>query len=163
MTNISAEAKESIIKKVLSNSGKTLTVIAAENNVACSTLSKWVSRYKAAEKNIGNQPVADCSPSLPERFKHLHETFEQDSVMVGAYCRKNGLYPHQLTQWEAEFMTPNINQKSPQNNTEFKKLRAENKELHQIIRRKDKVLAETMALLVLKKKAADIWGENAED
>jgi hypothetical protein len=69
--------------------------------------------------------------------------------VVGAYCRKHGLYPHQLTQWEAYFMTKNIPSKnSHQPTAEVKALQAESKSLKHIIPRNDKVLAETVALLV---------------
>ena len=83
--------------------------------------------------------------------------------MAGAYCRQHGLHPHQLTQWEADFMTTPIHPKKHASNAELKVLRTENKQLKQMIVRKDKVLAETVALLVLKKKAAQIWGESEED
>ena len=41
---------------------------------------------------------------------------------------------------------------------EMGKLRAENKELKRDLHRKDRALAETTALLVLKKKADLLWG-----
>ena len=100
---------------------------------------------------------------MPERFKHLQATVGQDDVTVGAYCRKHGLYSHQLTAWEKDFMT----QKKPDNNqaqlAECKALRGEVKSLKKLLSRKDKVLAETVALLILKKKAAQIWGGSEED
>ena len=37
------------------------------------------------------------------------------------------------------------------------------KELEGELRRKEKALAETAALLTLKKKARDIWGDNEDD
>jgi transposase len=79
--------------------------------------------------------------------------------MVGAYCRQNGLHPHQLAQWEADFMTTPIHPKKHQSNAELKKLRAENKQLKHTIARKDKVLAETVALLILKKKQPKFGGK----
>ncbi len=44
-----------------------------------------------------------------------------------------------------------------------RKLREQNRRLNQELRRKDKALAETSALLVLKKKAHLIWGDNEDD
>ena len=44
-----------------------------------------------------------------------------------------------------------------------KKDRKEIKELKQDLRRKEKALAETAALIVLRKKALAIWGEQEED
>jgi hypothetical protein len=52
----------------------------------------------------------------------------------------------------------NKDQKPQQGLTELKALRAENKLLKQELRRKNSALAETAALLVLKKKANLIWG-----
>jgi transposase len=46
---------------------------------------------------------------------------------------------------------------------EVKVLRLENNELKKNLNRKDRALAETTALLVLKKKADAIWGDNEDD
>lgn len=46
---------------------------------------------------------------------------------------------------------------------ETRQLREENKRLKKELRRKEKALAETSALLVLKKKAHLIWGEPEDD
>ena len=46
---------------------------------------------------------------------------------------------------------------------ETRRLREQVKELKKQLRRKDKALAEAAALLVLKKKAASIWGEPEDD
>ena len=163
MIRISAEAKLAIVKKALSRSGQSISEIASENNIGLSTLNKWVRRFKldghieADQKN-----ESDTSLTPAERFKHLQAISGLESDKVSAYCRKHGLYPHQLTQWETEFMTKTIKPTDLKIKVENKALRAENKALNRIIVRKDKVLAETVALLVLKKKAAQIWGESEE-
>lgn len=164
MTRLSEEAKLILIDKVLRNNGKKTLEIAHANNVGHSTLKKWVKDFTLAGKNSDNQKTAVGSLlTRAERFKHLQATFGQEHVMVGTYCRQNGLHPHQLTQWEADFMTTPIHPKKHPSSAELKALRAENKQLKHMIVRKDKVLAETVALLVLKKKAAQIWGEGEED
>jgi hypothetical protein len=48
------------------------------------------------------------------------------------------------------------------NQSELNALKAENKRLHQELRRKDSVLAEAAALLIMKKKADLIWGESED-
>jgi transposase-like protein len=138
---LSEEAKQVIIKKVLSDNGQTMTEIALANNIGKSTLSEWVQRFKIEnniEPNLKSQ--SDESRTLVERFMHL-----------------------QLTQWEADFMTKTIPEKQRSGTAEVKALHAEINSLKNIILRKDKVLAETVALLVLKKMAAQIWGGNEED
>jgi transposase len=166
MIRISHDAKQAIIKKVLSKNGQTVAEIAKENNIGLSTLGKWVKRCRDKNSITGENESLTVEMSASTRagqFKHLQATSGQESGMVGAYCRKHGLYPHQLTQWEADFMKAPDNSKQPKNTAEIKELRAEIKALNHIIARKDKVLAETVALLVLKKKAAHIWGEAEED
>ena len=82
---------------------------------------------------------------------------------LGVYCREHGIYSFQLTQWKNAFMTqPKVDKQKP-NADEMKALITENKQLKQEIRRKDSALAETAALLVLKKKASLIWGELEDD
>lgn len=154
-------AKEAIIQKALTRGDKSLADIASANNVSTVTLRRWVRDTKLPPKS-GSKPV-DGIVGSGERFKHLKATFGQGGVVIGAYCRKHGLYPHQLTQWEAEFMTNSAPISKQQPNAEIKALQAEVSGLKKTILRKDKVLAETMALLILKKKATQIWGESEDD
>ncbi len=159
---LSREAREIIIKKVLSGQ-QTMTNIALANNIGLSTLHQWVKRFKS-EGQCEVKPTHDNKrlPTLAERFKHLQATVGQEDVIVGTYCRKHGLYPHQLIAWEKDFMTKDTSEKDRKFSTEMKGLKAENKSLKKIILRKDRALAETVALLVLKKKAAQIWGDSEE-
>lgn len=155
-----ATVKQAIISKALNRGNQTIVEIALANNVAAATLRRWLHENKSVDKN--SKTVKGLLDS-GTRYKHLKATFGQDAVIIGAYCRKHGLYPHQLTQWETEFMKNSAPISKQQPNVEMKALRAEVGELKKIIMRKDKVLAETMALLILKKKATQIWGENEDD
>ena len=75
--------------------------------------------------------------------------------------RRQGLHEAQLQQWRDQMlaglepMTVPRGKKAP----EGKRVR----ELEKELRRKDKALAETAALLVLKKKAQAIWGDEDDD
>lgn len=155
-----AAVKQAIITKALNRGNQTIVEIALANNVAAGTLRRWLHENKSVNKN--SKTVKGLLDS-GERYKHLKATFGQDAVIIGAYCRKNGFYPHQLAQWETEFMTNSVPISKQQPNVEIKALRAEVGELKKSILRKDKVLAETMALLILKKKASQIWGGNEAD
>ncbi|WP_201772806.1 hypothetical protein [Endozoicomonas numazuensis] len=84
---------------------------------------------------------------------------------LSEYCRKKGLFPEQIAQWETACLTANAEA------AEQRKLLAEErkqdkkiiKNLERELNRKDKALAETAALLVLAKKARAIWGEREDD
>jgi hypothetical protein len=55
------------------------------------------------------------------------------------------------------------NEKTQKDKSEIRALKAENKRLQQELNRKDKALAETTALLVLKKKAQALFGSDEDN
>jgi hypothetical protein len=56
-----------------------------------------------------------------------------------------------------------VGQNSDTAKRDFRNLKKEHKLLQAELRRKDKALAEVTALLVLKKKAEAIWGDDEDD
>lgn len=164
MNKISASAKQAIIEKVLAKDGRTLREIAKSHNISTSTLSKWLRSYRkyGTIKEQGSSK-SNYDYSISDKFQHLIATASLDEVALGVYCREQGIYSFQLTEWKEEFMTPKDTEKQKSNLAELKTLRAENKQLKQEVRRKDSALAEATALLILKKKAALIWGEPEVD
>ena len=81
---------------------------------------------------------------------------------LGAWCRSQGLHTHHLVQWRRELLA-GASAGSKASPSAMRALRDEVRTLKKELRRKDKALAETTALLVLKKKAASIWGEPEDD
>jgi transposase-like protein len=79
---------------------------------------------------------------------------------LGAFLRREGVHEAQLKEWTKAATTAlSSKPKSKQASPETKRIRALEKEL----RRKEKALAETAALLALKKKLAEIWGDEDDD
>jgi transposase len=149
---LTKEAIESIVRKALSRGDKTLAEFASENGVGNSTLSKWLKKCQIQKH--------DKISNRAEQFKHLQAIAGLDETAVGSYCRQHGLYSMQLKEWENDFMQPpSTDQKYK---AEISALRKRNAELERELRRKEKALAEAAALLVLKKKANAIWGEDED-
>ena len=86
-----------------------------------------------------------------------------DEVALGAYCRKHGLYSFQLDEWKKEFLNSDSGSKKSKESSEIYGLKAENNSLKKNLLRKDRALAETTALLVLKKKADLLFGGQEDD
>lgn len=162
MKAISIEIKAALVQKALNRGSATLESIARANNIATSTLSKWVTKFRNGELQVKDDAVKLGYATAADRFSHLLNTAKLDEVALGGYCREHGLYSHQLTQWK-DAMSTDHNDKNKQQNEELKVLRAENKSLKKELNRKEKALAETAALLVLKKKLHLIWGEREDD
>lgn len=101
-----------------------------------------------------------------EKFAILIETASMNEQELAEYCRSKGLYPEQIKEWKKAAVTAN---EAEDKKLSKKERKERNKEKHKIkklereLKRKEKALAETAALLVLKKKADAIWGEDEED
>jgi transposase-like protein len=164
MRRLSIEAKEAIVLKAQNRGTETLRSFAKSNNVGYSSLKHWARNYREGKPLLAKRPFVGSKHARisEERFNHLIATAELDEVSLGAYCREHGLYSHQLTEWRESFMSNQHQKKISSNQSELNALKAENKRLHQELRRKDSVLAEAAALLIMKKKADLIWGESED-
>ena len=110
-------------------------------------------------------PDAEQSPegwTSRDKFAAVLETAALNEAELGAYCRQRGLYPEQIQAWRAA-----CEQANDWDRTQQRQLKASReadqqrlRELERELRRKEKALAEAAALLVLRKKAEAIWGED---
>ncbi len=164
MKRLSSQARQMIVEKALGRKGQPLTEVAESHNIGYSTLQKWIKRYRDNAQDNGDKGVRSKTKiNQADQFKHLVAISNLDESALGAYCREHGLYSFQLKQWKEEFMGKNKDQKTQKDLAELKALRTENKLLKQELRRKESALAETAALLILKKKANSIWGVVEDD
>ena len=96
-----------------------------------------------------------------DKLAIIIETAGLNSAQLSEYCRSKGLYLEQIDQWKTATLS------GYQHNTqvEEEKIRSRREDRKQIkrleseLRRKEKALAETAALLVLSKKREAIWGQ----
>jgi len=155
--------REKVIEEALS-SGKSHGVLAKEFGIGYSTLGKWLHDYR----HSGVQPLVKKEKrpqdwSVEERYAALLETGPLSEEEVGRWCRKHGVHTHQLSRWRQDAMAGTGGKIATAEQAETRRVREENRSLKKELRRKDKALAETAALLVLKKKAEAIWGEPEDD
>lgn len=163
MKHLTREAKKAIVEKALNRKDKKLSEIANMHNIGLSTLEKWIRQYKDDKPNtLTVASSSNTQLTRSEQLEHLLATSRLDEVVVGAYCREHGIYSFQLQQWKNEFMTNDDVKKKRGAKSELKALKIENKLLKKDLLRKDRALAETTALLILKKKAALLFGERED-
>lgn len=155
------------VEKVLTRShGTTIEDISIGLGVGLSTIGRWVKESREQKIGTGHSKLMTKGNkpqdlSLQTRLNHIKNCAVLDEDGVSAYCRKNGIYPHHIQQWEQDFVAGDKKPSSIKK-TDGKALKAELNTLKKEIKRKDKALAETAALLVLQKKVHEIWG-NDED
>ncbi len=169
MARYSEEFKESIIQKMMPPNNVPVSQLARDTGISDVTLYTW--RKKALSQGIpvpGNGKNPDqWSPE--NQLAVIIETAALNEAEMAEYCRKKGLFAEQIQQWKAAFISGvSASPASPSGQhkaltVEQKKDKQTIKKLERELMRKDKALAETAALLVLTKKAREIWGEPEVD
>ena len=156
--------KQQAVEKVLNRaSGITIKQISSELGVTDSMLYSWMSKYKQTTSSNTNQPIRPQDWSLETRLKAVIDCELLDDEGVNAYCRERGIYAHHIKQWKLDFAAGSVVTTKDKSSSEAKKLREENKQLKKELKRKEKALAEAAALLVLQKKANELWPIDRED
>lgn len=156
----SDERKEAVLKKLFPPDNRTVSEVAEEEGVSPGTLYKWRKEARARGRLVpdGEGPKGWSSQ---DKFAAVLETATLNEAELGEYCRKQGLYPEQVKAWRKACEEANAWEEArirriKQSAREHKK---RIKALERSLREKEKALAETAALLVLRKKAEAIWGE----
>ena len=144
------QRKEAVLKKMLPPNKKTIKELSQEEGISEATLYNW---RKAARAEGRLMPDGDSTPEgwcAADKFAAVVETAAMNEADLSSYCRQRGLYPEQIDQWREA-----CEQANEWDRTQNRRLKE--------LRRKEKALAETAALLVLRKKAEAIWGDGEDD
>lgn len=162
MANYSQERKASVMRKLLPPENRPVRAVAEEEGISEVTLYNW--RKQAREQGLpapgsGKQSEAWSGEA---KFAVVVETAGLSEVQLSAYCRSKGLYPEQVHAWRAACVT-GVSHEAVRRQAEQAQVRREKqriKVLERELRRKDQALAETAALLALRKKLHALWGED---
>ena len=163
MRTYSEEFKESLVRRMLSNEIG-MSALSRETGIAEANLYRW--RYKVQMGRIGVSKSSKREGlSGAGKLAVVLETAALNEAELNEYCRKNGLRAEQVKQWrdqaEQAMSGGLISSKVHHEALQAEKKRRE--VLERELRRKEKALAETAALLTLRKKAQAIWGEAEEE
>lgn len=160
MAKYSEEFKYSIMTKMMPPQNQSVSEIARETGLSEGTLHKW--RKQARAKGLavpgGEQEVERWSTQ--DKFLIVMESTLLSEVELAEYCRSKGLYVEQVVAWRDACMQANggVAQQAARLQKNLRQKDKELRKMEQELRRKDAALAETAALLVLRKKANAIWG-----
>lgn len=142
--------------RLLPPESASLAEVAREFGVSPQTLEKW--------RDAALLQPADSRAWTPAaRFEALLTTAAMNEQERSAWCRAHGVFPQQIVQWRQSATealgAPQSERSSP---AQAKADRRRIKELERDLRRKDKALAETAALLVLSKKLEAIFPKDED-
>lgn len=150
--------------KMMPPHNQAVSTISRETGLSEATLHKW--RKQARAKGVavpgGEQEVELWSTQ--DKFLIVVETSLLSEVELAEYCRSKGLFVEQVQAWRDACMQANggVAQQASRLQKDLREKDREIKKLAQELRRKEAALAETAALLVLRKKINAIWGDSED-
>ena len=164
--------KDAMVQKMTGQGAISASALSKQVDVPQPTLSKWLrmagngSLYNFPNNPKDytkmakiNHPRRPNDWSAEEKLKIVVGAAALDDEQLGEFLRKKGLHQTHLEQWRLQMLDGLQNgfskKSAKQKKVDAKRIRA----LENEINRKDKALAETAALLVLKKKVQEIWGD----
>jgi len=148
----SESLKTQLVKKMLPPSSRSAGALEQETGIPQPTLSRWLREARS----LGSMSKGSKKWPAAEKLRVVLAASGLDDSKLGELLRREGLREAVLAQWRADVETALADApRRPRPSVEARRI----KELERELRRKEKALAEVAALLVLKKKAAAIWGD----
>jgi transposase-like protein len=165
MSSYSSERKEGILSKLLPPHNKSVRSVATEEGMVEQTLYSWRKQAREQGQPVPGKKSTPAQWSHETKFAVVVETATLSESELGGYCRKKGLYPEQVKQWKQQCIHgfQSDEQQAKVLKKQTKEDKGEIKSLKKDLRFKEKALAETAALLVLRKKLKAFYGEEPED
>ncbi|MBT5230901.1 MAG: transposase [Methylococcales bacterium] len=165
MPSYSEEFKQKVVQKMMPPNASSVAQVQRDTGISVQTLYTWRNKYRQEGKVV---PADSSNPdnwSGSDKLAVIIETAALNEHELSTYCRKKGLYPEQIERWKGAAIAGNegagqLDKSERRNWQEEKKQR---KNLEKELRRKDKALAETAALIVLQKKPRPFGGSKRND
>jgi transposase len=153
--------KQSVLRRILPPNTESVNAVSAELGISANTIYLWLKKAR----NSTLEKDGEVSPNRrgpKEKLTLLLDGMKIADEKRGEWLRENGLHSEHLHQFEEEIKDI-VTDKNEKRKEEIQNLKKRNKELERELHRKEKALAEMAALLTLKKKVTEIWGEKEDD
>jgi transposase len=166
--NYSTGFKARMVQRMAGPEGISANALSNEVGIGQPTLSRWLraarsvkGMSKQRKPDKGEESKSEGRKWTPqEKWRVVQEASRIPDKDLGAFLRREGLHQAQLEEWRAVVAAlSGTKRKSTKASPEAKRIR----ELERDLRRKEKALAEVIALLALKKKVQEIWGDEDDD
>ncbi len=154
----SAGFKSRMLRRLVGPQAISANALAQEVGVPQASLSRWL---RAAGTIEGMTPSSNPKKKWTgaEKLRVVSAARDLSETDLGALLRREGLHATDLAAWRAAAeaaLSESGRRGAP--STEQRRIQ----DLERELRRKNAALAETAALLVLKKKVQEIWGDADE-
>ena len=152
MTHYSEEFRASIAARLLPPNNARVADIVKETGVPKDTLYEWRTRYRNKQGASPSSGKSTNQHSADDKLAVIIETATLNEAELGEYCRRKGLYPVQISTWKAAMVQGLMSSPGKADREQNQKQMKAIQHLEKDLARKEKALAEVVALLVLQKK-----------
>lgn len=154
------EQREWAVQQMMPPLNRAVVELAKATGISTVTLRQWQKAARAAGKVLPGHGLSSDQWSSTDKFRIVLETAALSEAELSAYCRRTGIYPEQIAQWRLACELANLADQTPQPVPDNAQRVSE---LERALKRSQAALAETSALLDLRKKAEAIWGKGEEE
>ena len=160
----SSERKNAVLKRMLPPNNMAIRQLSQEEGIAEATLHKWRSDARGKGQLLPDAAVGSEGWTSRDKFAAVLETAAMNEADLAEYGRKRAVFPAQIKAWRMACEQANDwDRTSPARMSQAtREERKRIKELERELARKDRALAETAALLVLRKKLTAFWGQDGD-
>lgn len=171
MRQHSESFKSKLVQRMLMPSGPSARKLSQEVGIGQPTLSRWLREATtlpgvSKRRKNSKKPTPALEARRPEdrspedKLRLVLEAGGLVDAELGEFLRRHGIHEADLAAWrEAALGGLGVQPGASTRASDARRVR----ELEKELRRKDKALAETAALLVLQKKVRAIWGDGDDD
>ena len=157
-----------MVKRLVGPERISASALSREVGVSQATLSRWKQQARTLPAMSGSKDKSRKDTkssrqwSSKEKLQVVVDAAQLSDEELGGFLRSRGLHTSQLEEWHLlaqQALESSTKPKRRKASPEAKQIKALEKELL----RKDRALAEVTALLVLKKRMQDLWGDEDDD
>lgn len=166
MKKYTAEQREAVLSRLAHPFNESVKEVAKAEGLSLATVYNWINAAKKQARPMEEEaPPAQSEAAVDwtarDKFAAVVESAAMNETERSEYCRTRGIYPEELALWRkaceraTDWADEQVRTKVETSKEAARRIRNLERELA----RKEKALAEAAALLVLRKKAAAIWGD----
>ncbi len=168
MKSYPKDQKDKVMKKLMELSSQedipigAFSQLAKEEGIPKATIYLWSHNLKVEKQKQAIEKNSTASTwSSQAKFQAVLATSSMSELQLGEYLRSNGILKEELDNWRVACQKANDMgaEKVSKYRSELASEKIRSKRLEAELSRKEKALAETAALLVLRGKAQAIWGD----
>jgi len=149
-----------MLRRLIGPDAVSANALAREVGVGQTMLSRWLRESRSVEPMSSSKKKKQWTGA--EKLRVVIEARGLSETDLGALLRREGLHESDLLAWQAAAEAALSPGRRVAASPEAQRDQRRIQELERELRRKEAALAETAALLVLKKKVQEIWGDEAD-